>query len=447
MLEASYRKLQEQFNVEHGVCHLSRAVNFGPNSDYPVHRWFHFKEGFAANLFALAKIDTNSLKRPEGIFVDPFCGSGTSLLCGDLQHEWAGRSIGIEVNPFLAFVAKTKLDWRLYDPERIRVLSKEILAESLRMEIEPDEWPSLSTLSNERMFHRQRVSALVDAINRIKEVELPYRNPLLLGVSVVAEGVSNYRKTGRALRVIHSKAERARRADLKVERELADTWASYASDLVELGGRRRGETGKRDILVGDGRSMEAVDGLGVRRGEVTLITYSPPYLNHIDYTEVYKVELWLLGFLRNQSAMKELRARTVRSHASVQTPPGKPCLSPAAEDAINIASEMVASAGDSWHQQFPQVAASYLADLQLALNNQFRYLRPGGRSLCIIGNSAHGAKGSRVPIAVDLLVADIAKAVGFQVEKIQIARLLAKRDQLNEYLRESILWFRRPEGD
>jgi DNA modification methylase len=32
-----------------------------------------------------------------------------------------------------------------------------------------------------------------------------------------------------------------------------------------------------------------------------LILTSPPYPNNIDYSEVYKLELWLLGFIDKQA--------------------------------------------------------------------------------------------------------------------------------------------------
>jgi len=44
------------------------------------------------------------------------------------------------------------------------------------------------------------------------------------------------------------------------------------------------------ILAGDGRTLQIPE-LGGKAFD--LIIYSPPYLNNIDYSEVYKLELWL----------------------------------------------------------------------------------------------------------------------------------------------------------
>ena len=95
--------------MQQGSPELAEAVQFRSNRTRPVHRWFPFKAGFAANLLSAAGVDTVDLAPEEAIFLDPFCGCGTTLVAGDLEHQWRARRIGVEVNPFLTFVAETKI--------------------------------------------------------------------------------------------------------------------------------------------------------------------------------------------------------------------------------------------------------------------------------------------------------------------------------------------------
>src|SRR5204862_2601953 len=53
---------------------------------------------------------------------------------------------------------------------------------------------------------------------------------------------------------------------------------------------------------------------------VGLFLYSPPYPNAIDYSEIYKLELWLLNFVRSAGEFRQLRLGTLRSHPSVDFP-------------------------------------------------------------------------------------------------------------------------------
>ena len=80
-------------------------VNFSTNLDKPIHRWFDVKEGYSRDLI-INLIDRFDVQKKELIF-DPFCGSGTTLLTA---KEKGIDSIGFEINPFLAFLTKVKLN-------------------------------------------------------------------------------------------------------------------------------------------------------------------------------------------------------------------------------------------------------------------------------------------------------------------------------------------------
>src|SRR3989442_224275 len=71
------------------------------------------------------------------------------------------------------------------------------------------------------------------------------------------------------------------------------------------------------VLEGDGRTLECISD---EKRKFDLVLYSPPYLNNIDYTEVYKLELWLSGLTSTQADFRELRLRTLRSHPSIKFP-------------------------------------------------------------------------------------------------------------------------------
>ena len=76
----------------------------GDTTSLPRHRWYYYKEGFSPSLVKKA-IEMLSLKEND-LILDPFNGSGTvTLTCSENNVP----SIGLEVNPFTAFIAKTKV--------------------------------------------------------------------------------------------------------------------------------------------------------------------------------------------------------------------------------------------------------------------------------------------------------------------------------------------------
>ena len=324
--------------------------------------------------------------------------------------------------------------------------ARNILSNPLRKDIPEDEWPDLSTLKDPEMFNKSRVSSRVDAIRRSRELPTPYADLFLLGIASIVEGLSLYRKTGRALRKVRGQKSLQARLSTKTELEMLRVWVSFAFDLKQVSQFRDHESAHFTIIRGDGRRLNDSQIELIEPGSVSLMVYSPPYLNQIDYTEVYKVESWLLGFINSVGEMKNQRLATVRSHSSIQFPESRPELTTNAEAALQLVNTVVSSSGDSWHQMFPRTAYGYFSDMQQSLRRQFELLEPGAQVRCVIGNSAHGAKGRRIAVATDLFIADIARAVGFDVPKIQVARILPRRDHLNLYLRESIVWMRKPAG-
>lgn len=444
-LELVYDSIEDRLPITIGSAALAQAVHFGTNRNRPIHRWFHFKEGFSADIFTVLGLDTAALHDPGSIFLDPFCGSGTTLVAGDLEHSWQGLRIGFEVNPFLAFVARTKVDWRNYDPSEIRRVFTALLDVPLVEDFSSVPRPALSSLQNPGLFPSDRLSALLDMVLRIRQLEIPECAPLLLGVAAMAERVALYRKDGRALRILRSPDELRDRLAASVKEALHRSWSAIVEDVEALHSQRMSRHIRPGVVVtGDGRAMSALDELTIGTQDVSLIVYSPPYLNHIDYTEVYKIELWLLGFVHSQKEMLALRKQTIRSHASIGISPATPLLPIDVEQAVAEANECVSISDSSWHRAFPRLFRAYLADMQLSLIRQYELLRPGARAVCIVANSAHGSKHQRVPVAVDLLIARLAEDLGFEVERFVVARQLLRRDHLNRYLRESVIILRRP---
>ena len=87
----------------------------------------------------------------------------------------------------------------------------------------------------------------------------------------------------------------------------------------------------------------------------------------------------------------------------------------------------------------------YFTDMEEILEKIRDTLIPEGRCFIIVGNSAYGG----VIIPTDLILAKIAEILGYEVEKIVVARNLCTSSQqqkklrhVKSYLRESLLCLR-----
>jgi hypothetical protein len=77
---------------------------FDSNLNLPRHRWYSLKEGFSEELVRIA-VDDVAKGRGCVRILDPFVGSGTSVVAAGRIDSWA---TGIEVNPFLRYAAAAK---------------------------------------------------------------------------------------------------------------------------------------------------------------------------------------------------------------------------------------------------------------------------------------------------------------------------------------------------
>jgi SAM-dependent methyltransferase len=430
--------LSRQIKIEDRVEEFGKSLTFEPSLARPIHRWMRFKEGFSQDLVATL-FDEYLPKRARRVsLLDPFCGVGTSLLAGETLLGQRGiesaRLCGVEVNPFMHFVSTTKLAWRDYNPAFIRRAAN-VASNGMKTPRKPTV-PTLSTFNDDRFISRQDLTRLLELRDKARVVAKGRKElrPLLLGIVAGAERVFNLRKDGRALR--YSPKD----VPISVDAAVQASWDTIIEDLQGEVRSKRAAGSTTEVRRGDGRRSDRI----FSKNAFNMVLFSPPYLNNIDYTEVYKIEQWLLEFLTTSKGMVEQRRKTFRSHPS--------CIFPSPRDA-RIA-ELVDDLGDRFKRLLAYASedapwryrlfGGYFADMRRTLDSCLRLLKPGGRVFLVVGNSIHGTADAPVPVATDLWCAHIARRVGLHVDGILIGRHLARSRTSWDGARESIVVLSRP---
>ncbi|RYX84239.1 class I SAM-dependent methyltransferase [bacterium] len=427
---------------------LKSLVTFDDCKVQPVHRWYTFKEGYSHQLLATLQ-KWGVFPAGESLrLLDPFCGVGTTLVTASYPDQSKNFSevVGVEVNPTIKFIAETKVNWANYDSEVIEGYITKLKAKyGRRSRVFPV--PELSTFSCTRRgdkiaFHPSVIQDLLYYRQWILNCPEPEKDFLLLAWLSIIEEVSYASKDGRALRLL--KKEALPDTPPNVKQALLDQLHIMKSDLIALNGRR-----EKLQNVGSGARVVSGDARDLPFGDRTFdaICYSPPYLNNIDYTEVYKMELWLKGDVSTQEEFRNQRLKTMRSHPSIIFPPTEKYKEVESDQWLSRlrSALMLALPYDEHRKQRERLFAGYIDDLLLALGEQQRVAVPGAPIVCVVGNSLFGGEKTRkIAVCTDLLIAAAAQAVGLVVEQIRIARHLPRRDNQNGWLRESIIIMRKP---
>lgn len=411
-------------------------VNFAPSAHRPIHRWFWYREGYSLDL-----VTELISELPRGSLVlDPFCGAGTTLVAA---KEKGLPSVGFDVNPISILVTKVKTT-RLSEDEVAEVNTALGNLETLTLSSPADDKPGLSIV--DKVFDAEVLQSLLilrRAINALKNARV--RDFIFVAWLSILEGVSNVYKEGNGIKY----KNRKRTESGYITVDLAE-WAEASLPKDRLTFVRDRVLTKCREMLGDLQGMPtkdvdvAVHQVGAEAvhtvlepNSAAIAIFSPPYCNCFNYFKMYKVELWMGGFVQSYEDMRRLNRTGLRSHVeTVLKRDG---------DAIDATAESFAQLLDGlelWDKRIPDAVRGYFIDMERVLKSLHIALKPSAKCVIVVGNSAYGG----VVIPTDALLAKIAEQCGFKVDKLAVARHLTTSSQQRAFLddrvaslRESIL--------
>jgi len=314
-------------------------------SEHPIHSMCSYLGGFPP------RVPRKLMDRwvgPRSTILDPFCGSGTTLVEAKLQGR---RSIGIDLNPLAVALSRAKVQ-----PVRVQdVIDRLVsMASGFRGEAEIDDVPEILF----PIFHRRTLAQLC-----------------FLRRTLLDDSPEDVFLRGCVLGIMHGKHRRdGSTAYLSVD--MPNTFSmspEYVRRFVARNGLhqppidvfsklrervtwllRSGalpDSPRSAVIQGDaGRLDELVHGIGI--GSVGAIATSPPYLGILRYGAFNWIRLWFLGY--DQYAIDRLLQTT---------------------DSLEV----------------------YLSFMASFLGAAGRVLRPGGIAVLVIGDVVEN--GQHVPLA------------------------------------------------
>jgi hypothetical protein len=380
----------------------SLGTNAGA-AELPFQKWRHFKEAFAPEIVRRAIAESEI---PVVRCVDPFGGSGTTALACQFLGV---QPLTVEVNPFLADLIEAKLSQ--YDCDALARDLGTIAGDISRDESEVDgRFSHLPPtflepgVKGQWIFDRTvaaRIASILSSIDRLAEEAHRRLFRVLLGGILVE--VSNVVISGKGRRYRRNWQHRSRESQ-SVDEAFYDA-VQKAIQEVHRFSRRRLPT--FEVVRGDSRT--ALRGAG----NWDLAVFSPPYPNSFDYTDVYNIELWVLGYLSNSESNRFLRQATLSSHVQIsrnfsRAPCGSPLL-----DGVMAALDKARSS--LWDRHIPEMVGAYFADLQKVLDDVQRGFNPGGACWMVVGDSQYGG----VQIATAAIIAELAVRRGWAVGALE----------------------------
>lgn len=408
----------------------SNLVSFNNNKNLSVHRWYPFVEGYSSEF---VKRIIGEQKYIPNNCLEPFGGIGTTALtCQDLNI----KCHSVEINPFFYDVTKAKLsnyDSKKFEDDIMQFISYLKKCKAI---------PKIPILESKTFFENESrekwifdlsvTHGIADILKRIKKLKNEgNENQILFKIALANLLVpsSNVFRNGKCM------SFRKNWKDKTITREqFHDNFIDFCRNVLLIDIRSRENminTSFNSSTCYNGDSRKIIKDINEK---FDLIITSPPYLNSRDYTDVYRLELWILGYIDKFVDERKLRKSALTSHVQIPLPETD---YPHIEEIDLFLNHLGKLNGNLWNKNIPNMFKGYFNDMDILIKEFYNKLNNGGKAYINVSNSSYGNK----VCEVDLILAKIAEKNGLEVEEIRIARNISSSSQQNVKfpIRESVI--------
>ena len=400
------------------------GINAVLPEDECIHRWYRFVLSFPPHLvrhfIGLFELDERS------VVLDPFCGTGTTLVEAKLQGI---KAIGLEANPFPCFASRVKTDWSV-SPNELRAFAKQAAERTYSVLEEQgidDRWcldvqpqNGLRTLDEQatRLLIKNSISplplhktlVLLDQINLHRRSPVHKYGILALGNALVTS-IGNLR-FGPEVGVGRVKK------DTPVVAAWLEEMRKIACDLDSV---HQGKYPEARVFLADSRELSQV----ITRNSIDAVITSPPYPNEKDYTRTTRLESVILGFIKSRSHLRYYKETFLRSNTrGIYKSDGDDKWVKGVKEVEELASSIEnrrikLGKTSGFEKMYHKVVKLYFGGMARHLSEMRQVLKPGAKLAYVVGDQASYL---RIMIRTGRILANIAERLGYEVEQIDVFR-------------------------
>ena len=387
------------------VPQLKAEVTFQKSKKMEIHSWFQYMQGYSPGL--LDHYFHNWKANPKKVFLDPFVGSGTSLVHA---QQTGYESEGWDISPLAVILSKAKTtDVDGLDFEKLCLdLKNNIVGIDVIEEIE--KYPPQIVKHLHKSFPPSVLKDVLEIRNAIENIacEKLKRFSLIAFMSTLEES-SYIRKHGSHYRFMNTENAGVQRQLDFSEIDYKKNFFSKLEQIAVEASNNMHDLPKSTVKLQDARMGKISGNLA------SYVITSPPYLNRNNYIAQSKMEMFLSGLLSDFDDYRALTKKTLRSHveaASIEAVDKMEC------PLVERICKTVIERGES----YPGVSVmiqGYFEDMVAVMDNLSHSLSTGAMVALAIGCS----RWSGVVVPTDLLVAHHALQSGnYLLKSVDVVR-------------------------
>lgn len=396
------------------------------SEDLPVHEWYRFILSFPPHLVRnyIDKFDLAD----DAIVLDPFCGTGTTLV----ECKKNGiASVGLEANPVVHFAATVKTSWnvdfellKLHAEKIAEIALQELAHENISdvpFELQNNGSKFLRKLSEEKEkliitnsisplpLHKSLV--LIEKINQFSCNQFTPYERLALAKELVFS-ISNL-KFGPEVGV----------GKQKKDSEVVGAWKRAIDSMVkDLETVQSNKNIPSIVHLADSRRISDVV---APEKKIDAVITSPPYPNEKDYSRTTRLESVLLDFIQEKDDLRNHKKSLLRSNTRgiYKSDDDEKWISQN-NRVHQLAKEIeekriLLNKTSGFERLYHRVVLLYFGGIARHLEDLKNYLKPGAKLAYVVGDQASYLQ---VMIRTGEIIAEIAEQCGYKVTGIDLFR-------------------------
>lgn len=380
--------------------------------DRAIHEWYRFNLAFPPHLVR-AYLDDFEM-RPGHTLLDPFCGTGTTLVEG---KKFGCNVLGFEANPMAHLAATVKTRWDV-DPASLLLFADACAADARKV------------IASARKL--RTLSAEADALLLKNSIcPKPLHKALILA-EIISDGLEGGARDAAQVALASTLVQSASNLHFgpevgvrgrKVDADVVSAWLDrvrlIAADLVEVG--VQDAHGTATIFHHDARELRSE----VMPQSIDAVFTSPPYPNEKDYTRTTRLESVVLGFITNKQEMRALKRQLVRSNtrgvykgdSDEQWVAGNERIEAICREIETRRVRLGKTSG--FERMYHRVARLYFGGMVRQLASLRPVLKPGAMLGYVVGDQASYLQ---VMIRTGEILAELAEGLGYEVCRLNLFR-------------------------
>lgn len=375
-----------------------------------VHKWYDYLEDFPYSLIE-EKIIEYKLK-PESLVVDPFVGSGTTLVSANL---FKCNAVGFDANPLMTFISEVKTTWDI----DLDLYKKEISNISKRFVKEIHNFDKLQidlgfiNLMPKKEINQWLSPALQKEVILLKNLIDEVKNKKIKNLLLVALSKSCFDASYVSL---------CPGTTFYPFREKEDFWDLFTKKVIQIYNdlkivQKHNHYGKSKLITDTCLNAKKY----LKPESIDFIITSPPYPNDLEYTRQTRLELYLLGFVKSMADVQQIKRKMVKSSTKLIFRESDSEKYVMKFDDVKIVSDKIyeQTKDKNWGFDYPRMVREYFGDMYLCMQEFYDLMKKDANFLLVVGDQT--IKGVYIPVC-DILI-KMAREIGYRNCRKELFRM------------------------